>query len=196
MAMYTHVKSGASKSPKPPNPSQMGGTCKALFRAALRERRSKYPFDRISAYKVRECFENLRYELDVVVSIARYLQTPASERRSSMLLGCTSDDKARRLKAVPETIARELGYNLIPAIEALHLEGVKEADIARFILNIKPQVDQLIADCDAVREATTQSIRSEYAALAAGNSEMANACAGALHLAAHAVQFCKNHNVL
>lgn len=196
MTTYTYVKAGALKSPKSPNPQTKGGTCKTLFRAALKERRGKYPFTRISAYKVRECFENLRHERDVVVSIARYLQSPASERRSSMLLGCTSDDKARRLRAVPEIIARELGYNLVPAVEALHLEGVPAADVAGFIQHIKPQVDQLLSDCDAVREATNASIRSEYTALAEGRSAMATACADALRVADYALQFCKMHRVL
>lgn len=194
--MYLDVKTGQAKSPKTPNPLSLRLSCAAIFRNALQERRDKHPFTRVSAYKVRESWENLRYECDVVASIAKYLQLPASVRHSGMLLGCTSDDKARRLKVVPEIIAREMGYNLIPAVEALHLEGVSKASIADFLRKTKPNVNQLLEDCDAVAAATCRSIKSEYFALAAGQSAMTSICADALNVATQAMQFCKNHQVL
>jgi hypothetical protein len=113
-----------------------------------------------------------------------------------MLLGCTEEDKAYRLKRVPHIIARELGYNLIPAIQALTVEGVPPADIAGFIQSIKPQVDQLLADCDAIQTGTSRSIQPEYDALKAGNSSMERICAEALRIADLAVDFCEQHGVL
>jgi hypothetical protein len=89
-----------------------------------------------------------------------------------------------------------MGYNLIPAIEALTLEGVPEAGIATFLLSIKPQVDQLLADCDAVQMATARSIKSEYAAMKAGTSSMEQICADALSIAELAAAFCERHGVL
>lgn len=168
----------------------------AIFRAAMRDRRANHPLDRISAYKLRESRDNLEYECKVVDSIAVYLRARPCDRHASMLVGCTEEDKAYRLKGVPHIIARELGYNLIPAIEALTVEGVSDADIVAFILSIKPQVDHLLADCDAIQTGISRSIQPEYDALKAGNSSMEHICAEALRIADMAVDFCEQHGVL
>jgi hypothetical protein len=162
----------------------------------MRERKTSYPFDRISAYKVRESGDNLQHNLKTVRSIAEYLRARPADRRSSMLVGCAEEDKADRLKRVPEIIAHELGYNLIPALEALTLDGVPEADIITFLQSIKPNVDRILTDCDAIQVATARSIKSEYAALKAGYSPSEAVCADALDVAEQAVAFCKEHGVL
>ena len=149
-----------------------------------------------SAYKVRECRDRLRYEGDVVASIARYLAAPPSYRRASTLVGCTSEDKAFRLKDVPPNIAHHLGANLIPAVEALHVEGIPKPDIHAFVLSIQPRVRQLIVDCNAIQAVTRRSIDGEYARLKAGRSDIPNVCAEALDIAEQAVLFCQHHRVL
>jgi hypothetical protein len=169
----------------------------SVFRAAMKQRKANHPFKRVSAYKVRESRHNLHHEANVVGSIAEYLRAPCGAYgRSGILVGCTEDDKAHRLKRVPEIIAHELGYTLIPALEALHLEGVPEADIITFLQSIKPEVDRILADCDAIQMATRRSIQSEYAALKAGYSPLAALCADALDIAEQAVSFCKEHGAL
>lgn len=168
----------------------------SVFLAAMERRVANHPFDRISAYKIRECRDNLQRNLHTVASIADYLCARRSERRSSMLVGCTEEDKGYRLKRVPEIVADELGYNLIPAVKALSLEGVPAVDIKLFIRTIKPQVDQLLADCDAARGATARSIKPEYAALKAGYSSMEQISADALNIAEQAVAFCRSHRLL
>jgi hypothetical protein len=72
-----------------------------VFRAAMKERRNTYPFDHISAYKVRECKGNLQHGVKVVASIAQYQRTRPGYGRSGILVGCTEDDKAQRLKRTP-----------------------------------------------------------------------------------------------
>lgn len=167
-----------------------------VFRSAMKERRSKCPFDRISAYKVRESRDNMNDECLVVTSIAEYLRDRPSDDHFSMLRGCTEGDKGYRLKRTPRIIARELGYNLIPALEALTVEGVPAADINTFIRSIKPQVDRLLADCDAVHLSTARSIKPEYDAMKAGRSNMERICAKALGIAEQAVTFCVRHGLL
>lgn len=171
-------------------------TPRTAFLRAMEDRRANHPLDRISAYKVRESRYNLRHEGAVVASIAEYLRAHPRDRHSSMLLGCTEEDKAQRLKGIPAGIAHELGYNLIPAIEALTVEGVPAADIAGFILSIKPLVDNLLAECDAIQMGTSRSIQPEYDSLKAGNSSMEHICAEALRIADLAVDFCEQHGVL
>lgn len=167
-----------------------------VFHSAMRERKTNYPFDCISAYKVRESGDNLQHECRVVASISGYLCARPCDRHSSMLVGCVESDKSVRLKCIPHNIAHELGYNLIPAIEALTSEGVPAAAIATFIRSIKPQVEQLLADCDAVERATSSSIQPEYARMKAGSSRMERICADALDIAEQAVEFCKQRGVL
>lgn len=169
----------------------------AEFGAAMKRRKTHYPFERASAYKVRDSWYNLHHEANVVGSIAEYLRAPPrSYGRSSILVGCTEEDKGYRLKRVPEIVAHELGYNLIPALMALGVEGVPEADIIAFLQSIKPQVDRILTDCDAIQTATARSIKSEYSALKAGYSPLAALCADALDVAEWAVAFCKEHRVL
>ncbi|MFM2300448.1 MAG: hypothetical protein RLZZ84_184 [Pseudomonadota bacterium] len=170
-------------------------TASAQFRAAIKQRKAHYPFDCISAHKVRESRDNLQHNLKTVGSIAGYLRARPCDRRSSMLVGCTQEDKAYRLKGVPEIIAREFGYNLIPAIEALTLHGVPEAEIVEFVISIKPQVDHLLADCNAVQMSTARSIKGEYGALKSGASSTEWICAEALRIADLAVAFCEDHGV-
>lgn len=169
----------------------------AEFRAAMKQRQTHCPFERISAYKVRESRDNLHHVANVVGSIGEYLRAPrGAYNRSGILVGCTEGDKAQRLKCIPHNIARELGYNLIPALMALHLEGVSEADVIAFLQSIKPRVDRLLADCDAIQMTTRRSIKSEYADLKAGQSNLAATCVDALNIADQAVAFCKQHGVL
>lgn len=168
-----------------------------VFRAAMKQRKANHPFNRISSHKVRESRHNLHHEANMVGSIAEYLRAPrGSYGRSGILVGCTEEDKACRLKRVPEIVAHELGYNLIPALMALGVEGVPKADIIAFLRSIKPQVDRILTDCDAIQMATSRSIKSEYVALKAGYSPLAATCADALDVAEQAVAFCKEHGVL
>lgn len=168
----------------------------SIFHAAMNRRIANHPFERVSAYKIRECRDNLQHNLNTVASIADYLRARQSARHPNMLMGCTEDDKGYRLKRVPEIVAGELGYNLIPAVNALALESVPAVDINLYIRAIKPQVDRLLADCDAVRGAIARSIRPEYAALRAGYSPLEQISAEALYIAEQAVAFCKSHGLL
>ena len=167
----------------------------SVFLAAMQRRIANHPFDRISAYKIRECRDNLQRNLHTVTSIADYLCARRSERHPSMLVGCTEEDMGYRLKRVPEIVADELGYNLIPAVKALALEGVPAVDINLFIRTIKPQIDRLLADCDAVQTVTARSIKPEYAALKAGYSPTEQISANALCIAEKVVEFCNWHGV-
>lgn len=154
-----------------------------------------YPFDRISAYKVRESRDNLQHNLKTVGSIAEYLRARPRDRHSSMLVGCAEDDKAYRLKQVPEIIARELGYNLIPAIEALTVEGVPAADVTKYMRAILPDINRLINECDAIQKATARAIKFEYEAMKASRLGMERICAAALRIAEDSVKFCDQHGV-
>jgi hypothetical protein len=132
---------------------------------------------------------NTLNEIIAVVSSGKTHSVPI------LLGGCTTEDKSIWLKDLPGNLAYEFGYNLIPALQALNVEGVPEATIDRFIQSIKGDVCQLLKDCDAMQTDTGLSIKGEYARMKAGCSEMLRICNDALVIADQAVSLCDTHAV-
>lgn len=92
--------------------------------------------------------------------------------------------------------ARELGYNLVPAIAALPLEGVAESEVIGLLNEIKPQIDRLLRDCDAAQAATSGSVKPEYQAMMCGDSSTLRTCADAVEIADQAMAFCRQHGCI
>jgi hypothetical protein len=171
-------------------------TPRNVFLRSMEDRITKRPFDRISAYKIRESRDNIEHELRVVLGLEAYLSARPSSRNPHVLVGCTPEDKSQRLKKIPRVIARELGENLIPAIEALHVEGIPQQDVDAFVAILKPLVNKLLKDCDDVLAVTTRSIKDEYGAVRNGTSGSEQICRDALRIADAAIDFAKKHGVL
>jgi hypothetical protein len=157
----------------------------------MRDRRADRPFDRISAYKIRESLDRLSHERAVVASIAAYRKDRWGYY-PNQLVGCTNEDKSLRLKQVPGNIARRLGEDLIPAIEALGCEGIPDLDVLSFAVSIKPRVKRLIDDCETVR--TTGRLYNKRQTKRLGSCAVL--CDEALNIADEAVLFCRSHGVL
>lgn len=166
------------------------------FRNAMQERITNRPFKNGSAYKVRESWENIESMASTVTEIISVVSNGETHSPPIRLGCCTSEDKARWLKDLPGNIARELGGNLIPAIEALSVEGVPEATIGGFTQSIKGSVRQLLADCNAIQATTKRSVTGEYARMKAGQSDMLRICNDAFRIANQAKLFCQKHGVL
>ena len=171
-------------------------TCQQIYQAALHQRQVCHPFKRASAYKVREVFENFQHQADVVRSVREYLSMPWRDRQPTVLQGCTPSDKAQRLRLIPSIIARELGWNLVPAVEALHVEGVPFPSTRAYVATLGAPVQQLLGRCDAVQELTSRHICSEYSAMAKGKSSFEDLCVEALAIAKDARRFCQMHGKL
>ena len=194
---------GGTKPPKPPNhlsgerltsPAKLGA--RAIFRDARAKRIKERPFDRISAYKIRESRDNIEHELRVILGLEAYLCAKPSRRNPYALVGCIPEDKAERLKKIPRAIATEFGKNLIPAIEALHVEGIPQQDVDAFVASLKSSVFKLLDDCDFVWAVTARSIRDEYSAIKNGTSGSEQICRDALRIADAAMDFAKKYGVL
>ena len=201
--MSINSNMGGNKPPKPPNhltgarmpsPSKLGA--RGIFRNAMQERLTRRPFERISAYKVRESRYNIEHELRVVLGLEAYLSAKPSCRNPYVLVGCTPEDKAQRLKKIPRVIATELGENLIPAIEVLHVEGIPQQDVDAFVVSLKSSVFKLLDDCDVVWAVKARSIRHEYSAIKNGTSGSEQICREALRIADAAMDFTKKYEVL
>ena len=201
--MNFNSKMGGTKPPKPPNPL-LGGRltspaklgARAMFHELRRKRIEERPFENGSAYKIRESRGYIEDELLVVQGLEAYLCAKPSRRDRYVLVGCTPDDKAQRLKKIPLAIVGQLGDNLTPAIEALHLEGIPQQDVDAFVASIKSPVLRLLDDCDDVWAVTARSIRDEYGVIKNGTSGSEQICRDALRIADAAIDFAKKYGVL
>jgi hypothetical protein len=201
--MNINSKMGGTKPPKPPNhlpavrltfPAKLDA--RAVFREARHKRYEEDPFIRISAYKIRDSHYDIEHELRVIVGLEAYLSAKPSHRNPYALVGCIPEDKAERLKKIPRAIAWGFGYNLIPAIEALHVEGIPQEEVDAFMVTLKSPVLGLLDDCDDVWAVTAKSIRDEYGAIKNGTSGSEQICRDALRIADAAMDFVKKHGVL
>lgn len=165
------------------------------FLRAMKDRVTNRPFDSISAYKVRESRDNIIRMINTLNEIISVVSSGKTYPTPILLGGCTTEDKSIWLKDLPGNLAHELGYNLIPAIQALNVEGVPQATIDRFIQSIKVDVCQLLKDCGALQTETGLSVKGEYARMKAGCSEMLRICNDALVIADQAVALCDTHGV-
>lgn len=200
--MNVNRKMGGTKPPKPPNHLPAGRLtspakldARGIFRDGMAKRIKERPFDRISAYKIRESRDNIEHELRVVLGLEAYLWSKPSRRNPYVLVGCTPEDKAQRLKKIPRVIATELGENLIPAIEALHVEGIPQKDVDALVASLRSSVIKLLDDCDNVLAVTARSIRDEYGAIKNGTSGSEEICRDALRIADRALDFAKKYGV-
>jgi hypothetical protein len=166
-----------------------------VYQAAFNHREDDHPFDRLSAYKVRESRNNLRHELALLRSVQLYLATTKSMRRPAQLIGCTPDDMARRIKRVPTIIAEELGYNLMPAALALAVEGVSSRAVSRLASALLPRINALLAECDATKLICQMSASLLYHDLRTGSSPLPRLCRDALEIADGAAMLCEKHGV-
>ena len=200
--MNTHSNVGGTKPAKQPYPLSAGGrssiakiTPRNVFLRAMEDRITNRPFDRISAYKVRESRGNIASTIGTLNEIISVVSKGETLSVPILLGGCTTEDKSIWLKDLPGNLAHELGYNLISALQALKVEGVPEPTIDRFIQSIKRDVCQLLKDCDAVQTDTGRSVKGEYARMKAGCSDMLRICNDALRIADQAKLFCQQHGV-
>ncbi len=163
-----------------------------VFLDAIHDRYTKVPFTHMSAHRVREGRSNIDREGRVVAGITRYVSAPKGSQHVGMLIGCVPDDIHVRLRAIPDNIERQLGYNVISGVQNLTLHVVPKADIDAFIAVIRPSVTQIRHDCVLAREMLREPIKQEYCRLIVGGSLLPALCADAAQIAEDCVRFC-NH---
>lgn len=144
-------------------------TCHQAFQRGLEDRKA-YSLSS-GARRLREALDGPHRVRDTINNIAEDFRF--KRRRSSYprpLGSCTSEEKATWLKSVPAMLANELGYNVVPAIKALRLDGVPDHVIRSCIDRAKKAVPAIIDQCEDVRITVSYGIRSEYTRLRAGDS--------------------------
>lgn len=168
-------------------------TCQDIYQSALLRRKDVHPFGGSSTHKVRESQRNLGVEIAVLRSAQAYLAASPSMKRSVTLVGCTRDDMARRIKQMPQNLAEELGYNLVPAVLALGIEGLAASVINGFAAALQPSIDAFLANCEAARLFCKQPASVLYGDLRSPVSQLAAVCDEALTIADAAVTLCNRH---
>jgi hypothetical protein len=144
-------------------------TCHQAFQRGLEDRKA-YSLSS-GARRLREALDGPHRVRETINNIAEDLRF--KRRRSSYprpLGCCTSEEKATWLKSVPTMLAYDLGYNVIPAIRALRLDGVPDHVIRGCIDRAKEAVATIINQCEEARITLSYGIRLEYTRLRAGES--------------------------
>lgn len=170
-------------------------TCHEIYQSALLHRKNEHPFGGSSAYKVRESQRNLEGAVAVLRSVQAYLAASPSMKRSVTLVSCTRDDMARKIKLMPQNLAEELGYNLVPAVLALGIEGLAASAIDSFAAELQPIIHACLANCEVARLFCKQPASVLYSDLRSPASLLTAVCDEALTIADAAVALCNRHGI-
>lgn len=170
-------------------------TCHEIFQLAVLRRLNEHPFGSSSAYKVRESQRSLGDAVAVLRSVQAYLAASPSMKRSVTLVGCTRDDMARKIKLMPQNLAEELGYNLVPAVLAVGIEGLAASAIDSFAAELQLRINAFLMNCEAARLYCKQPASVLYSDLRSPVSHLAAVCDEALTIADAAVAYCSRHGI-
>ena len=118
-------------------------------------------------YKLVECIgqlESCSFEIQRIQTF----QGKRSDKWS--LRHCTPEDKHIWLKGVPVRVAHRLGYEYLPGLLALPLDGVPQPIVQRAVITSKRQCVELIRRLDDVHIAVKSSdLTEDHAMLLAGS---------------------------
>lgn len=134
-------------------------------------------------YKLQELSRRMRQADETIHAIARqFLRGGVTRLALSPGLCCTPADQAAWLKSLPEAVASQLGYDLVPAVAALTGDGVSPSTASRCGAVARHRAGFLVAECDEVRSLLQLSINAEYNAMRAGSSIVLPLVKGTLSL--------------
>jgi hypothetical protein len=95
--------------------------------------------------------------LDEFVLLARLLRAKQPLRGN-----CTYGDQASWIKVRPLDISFELGWKVLPAIQALIGDGVSAEDVSKFLPGIIQRIADLVNQCEKTLMQIKGPIRHEY----------------------------------
>ena len=133
-------------------------TCIDIFNQSLNDRNARYPLanGRYKLVEVRHWLNRACRNIDLMM---KNFDNPYGKRK---YLGCTVDDRSTWLKHTPLDVAEGLGYEVVPGIDALLGDGVSLTTVNNIKAKVLPEINQLLVDCDVVRNQISKSIKVEY----------------------------------
>jgi len=140
-------------------------SCHAAFEAGIRSR-TAYPLS-AGLYKLRESKELIARSGKEIIRISEVIK---KIRHPAELMHCTLGDKAIWLRDVPLNVAYRMGYEIIPGLRALVLEGVLPVQAESAARLIESVMGQRLARWDALRNSYSRKIAHEYARMRNGQS--------------------------
>ena len=142
-------------------------TCHEAFQRGLEDRK---------AYALSSGARRLRESLDGPQRISETLSNIAEDlkfkrRGYERYLGaCTSDDADVWLKFVPAQLTFDLGYDVVPAIQALTLDGVPIDVVSRCVARTNSVIPTIIDHCEEARIALRRGVKREFRMMKSGGS--------------------------
>lgn len=162
----------------PTRPGARGGRtapaippCRRAFNEGLVDRQCVPLFS--GRYKLLEALRHFDQDRETVEGIAWHVRGNPITVQAPRLHSCTLEDRANWLKRRPAAIARSLGYNVMPTIQALSGDNVSTRTLRGLSETAHSQADELVGRCDSIHAWLRNSINVEYAAMAAGQSYVA-----------------------
>lgn len=118
-------------------------------------------------YKLHEAYGSFVGWRDEIARISAFKHRKASRHS---LRHCTPDDCAKWLKDLPESIAFQLAYKVLPGINALVADGVRPSLCNSALSQATPTVHLLVGDCNQARLIVSRRIADEYEHMKGGGS--------------------------
>ena len=146
-------------------------TSKQTYQSA-QQRRANHPL-RNGEYKLKETLQILRSHTEEVRRIADLKNKPNNPEYRHRLHHCAVIDCGIWLKRLPNTISDLMGYNVLPAIDALVADGISYADVKRIKALVFGRINNLIQGCDSAQRLLKQGISVEYDNFKRGDSILA-----------------------
>ncbi len=131
---------------------------KTIFNQAQSQRK-QHPFLSGGLYKIKEAADRLHRDSLTIDDLAADRQ-----RRSGREIfnGCTREDKAKWLRDTLLDVAYRLGYEILPAIDALEKDGLSKKDMKRCKDWATARAVSLLCQIDQVYEQLRGNIKREY----------------------------------
>lgn len=134
--------------------------------------RLKYPL-RSGGYKLNERRWKFGRCEEAIEAIDKLVVHQRKGSKGPVYLGsCTTDDAASWLKRLPQQVAYDLAYDILPAIDALAEEGYPPHEVAAARREAEVEARALVADCEAAHVLLKEGIAHEYRRMKAGDSTL------------------------
>lgn len=134
--------------------------------------RLKYPL-RSGGYKLNERRWKFGRCEETIEAIDKLIVHQRRGSKGPVYLGsCTTDDAASWLKRLPQQVAYDLAYDILPAIVALAEERWPPHKVAAARRKAEVEAKALVADCEAAHDQLKKGIRYEYRRMKAGGSTL------------------------
>jgi len=132
-------------------------------------KRAAYPLP-YGIYKLEEAVSGLMRSSENIRQLMEY-----SKRRHTLspsFIACTWEDKAAWLKNAVLDIAHTLGYEILPSIDAMKGDGLKQAAIDQLKALAMDTTPELLVEVDRLYGRIRRKISYEYLGWKDGNSEV------------------------